>query len=37
MGKCLGKNTTIRLKNNKTGEIKEIPIGEFFESLKKSC
>lgn len=32
-GKCVCKNSVIRLKNKKTGEIVEVTIGEFFDSL----
>ena len=35
MGKCLAKETIIRIKNKHTGEIREIPIGDFFEMQKK--
>ena len=30
-GKCLGINTNIKIRNKKTGEIKTISIGEFYE------
>lgn len=33
-GKCLKSNTNIKIRNNKTGEIREIPIGEFYEMQK---
>lgn len=33
-GKCLSKEINIRIKNKRTGEIRDIPIGEFFEMQK---
>jgi hypothetical protein len=33
-GKCLDINTPIKIQNNKTGEILEITIGEFYEQTK---
>ena len=36
-GKCLSINTNIRIRNKKTGEIKNISIGEFYEQqLRKN-
>jgi hypothetical protein len=34
MGKCLCINTNITVRNKKTGEVLEIPIGEFYEMQK---
>lgn len=31
MGKCCRSNINIKVRNKKTGEIHELPIGEFFE------
>lgn len=36
VGKCCVYNTKIKIKNKKTGEIKEILIGDFFEKIKAS-
>lgn len=35
MGKCCTFENTIRVRNKTTGEIKEMPIGEFYEQRKK--
>ena len=35
VGKCLSLNTLIKLRNKKTGEIIEMPIGEFYETQEK--
>ncbi len=35
-GKCLNKMVNIRIKNKHTGELREIPIGEFFEMQKQN-
>lgn len=35
MGKCQIFDTFIDIRNKKTGEIKRLPIGEFFELIKK--
>lgn len=34
IGKCVHFNNTICIKNEHTGEIKKIPIGEFFNMIK---
>jgi hypothetical protein len=34
MGKCLGANTIINIKNNRTGKEYEIPIGVYFEFMR---
>lgn len=35
-GKCVFTEVNITIRNKKTGEIKEIPIGEFYEKMKSS-
>jgi hypothetical protein len=35
-GKCLNKMVNIRIKNKHTGELREIPIGEFFEMQRQN-
>ena len=35
-GKCFCDDTMVKIRNKKTGEIKEIPIGEFYDKIKKS-
>ena len=35
-GKCVCNDTKVKIRNKKTGEIKEITIDEFYKSLKKS-
>lgn len=35
VGKCIGTNSLIKLRNKKTGDILEVPIGEFYESIKQ--
>lgn len=35
IGKCVYKDTKIKIRNKKTGEIKELPIGEFHDSIKR--
>ena len=34
-GKCFSINSNVTVRNKKTGEIKNITIGEFFENAKK--
>jgi len=34
VGKCSKSDTPIRIKSKKTGEIKEITIGDFFNLMK---
>lgn len=34
-GKCFNINTIIKVKNKKTGEIKEMTVGEFYDIQKK--
>jgi hypothetical protein len=34
VGKCVGVNTLIKIRNKKTGEIKNITIGEFYQIMK---
>lgn len=34
-GKCFSINSNVTVRNKKTGEIKNITIGDFFESVKK--
>jgi hypothetical protein len=36
IGKCVSKNTNIKIRNKKTGEILTMPIGEFHEKIKNS-
>lgn len=33
-GKCVCKEVNITIRNKQTGEVKEIPIGEFYELMK---
>lgn len=33
-GKCVFKEVNLTIRNKKTGEIKEIPIGEFYEMMR---
>lgn len=33
-GKCIHRDTKIKLRNKRTGEINEISIGSFYENLK---
>lgn len=35
-GKCVNINTIVRIKNKKTGEIKQITIGELYEQASKN-
>lgn len=35
MGKCCEKNTTIKIRNKKTGEISEISFNDFYELTKQ--
>jgi len=35
-GKCFCENNHIKVRNKKTGEIKEISVGEFYDKIKKS-
>lgn len=35
VGKCVNKNTIVKIRNTKTGEIKETTIGELYESARK--
>lgn len=30
MGKCLGSNINVRIRNKKTGDVYELPIGDFY-------
>ena len=34
-GKCIDVNTTIKIRHNNTGEMKNMTIGEFFEQQKR--
>lgn len=36
MGKCLGKDMNIRIRNKKTGDVYEIAIGKFFEDMQET-
>jgi hypothetical protein len=35
IGKCLSLNTTVKVKNTKTGEIYDITVGDLYELKKK--
>lgn len=35
MGKCSSGETMVTVRNKNTGEIMDLPIGEFFELIKK--
>lgn len=35
-GKCVQAGTSINIRNKRTGEIRTMSIGEFYESLQKS-
>jgi hypothetical protein len=34
-GKCFFSDTKVKIRNKKTGEIKEISIGDFYDKIKK--
>ncbi len=35
-GKCSHKDTKVKIRNKKTGEVKEITMKEFYDKIKKS-
>ena len=35
-GKCFLDDTKVKIRNKKTGEVKEITVGEFYNKIKKS-
>jgi len=35
-GKCFCDDTMVKIRNKKTGEVREVPIGVFYDKIKKS-